>query len=273
MMGRQQCLSFILLASFAFPLAAQSVTAARVQVERPDLRRFFAGSRAEGTFVLYAVKADSCIRYNPGRAKARFLPASTYKIFNTMAALESGSIPSDSTVLKWDGIERPVQGWNQDQDMRTAFRNSTVWFYQELARRTGEDRLRAMMKREHYGNAEVSGGVDMFWLNGGLRISADEQVDFLVKLNARSLGFPLWTQDLTFRIMRLEETPRYTLRGKTGWTEQDGHQIGWLVGFVELNHETFVYALNLESPDPDFPMQTARMKILRGVLKEVGILE
>ena len=268
---RRYSLFLFLLSISSISLLAQSVTTARVQRERPDLRRFFSAFNAEGTFVLYAINADSCIRYTPDRAKVRFLPASTYKIFNTMAALDAGSIPDDSTVLKWDRVKRSVSAWNQDQDMRTAFRNSTVWFYQELARRTGEKRLRDMMKREQYGNANDSGGVDMFWLTGGLRISANEQIDCLTKLHHRTLGFSGRAQDIVCSMMLLEKKDHHTLRGKTGWTEQDGNQIGWFVGFVERKDETYVYALNLGSPDPDFPMREARVEILKGVLKELGV--
>ncbi len=264
---------FSILVFAASFCAAQSVHSARVQTERPDLRKFFSEYDAKGTFVLYALNTDSCIRYNPERARTRFIPASTFKIFNTMAALEAGSIPDDSTILKWDGIQRFIPAWNRDQDMRSAFRNSTVWFYQELARRTGEERLKKMMEREQYGNSDVSGGVDRFWLNGGLRISADEQIDFLTKLYRRTLHFPKRTQDVVFRIMILEENPNYTLRGKTGWSEQDGNQIGWFVGFVTRKSETFVYALNLESSNPDFPMSEARKTILRGILEELRVAE
>ena len=73
--------------------------------------------------------------------------------------------------------------------------------------------------------------------------------------------------------MFLEERSGSTLRGKTGWTEQDGNQIGWFVGFVERKDEVYVYALNLESPDPDFPMRNAREGILRGILGELHLFE
>lgn len=273
MTERRLHISFLIVSAVTFTLSAQSVTTARIQLERPELRRFFSTFKAEGTFVLYVLHTDSCIRYNPGRAKTRFLPASTYKIFNTMAALEAGSIPNDSTVLKWDGVMRSVPGWNQDQNMRTAFRNSTVWFYQELARRTGEKRLQEMMRRENYGNADVSGGVDAFWLNGGLRISANEQIDFLTKLHRRVLNFPKEAQNIVHNIMLLEQNPGYTLRGKTGWTEDGEKQLGWIVGFVERADEAYVFALNLESPDPDFPMVKARIEILKGVLRNLGVIE
>jgi beta-lactamase class D len=73
--------------------------------------------------------------------------------------------------------------------------------------------------------------------------------------------------------MLLEKRPDYALRGKTGWTDQNEIQIGWFVGFVERNDETYAYALNLESLDSHFPMREARLEILKGVLKELGVFE
>lgn len=239
--------------------------------ERFDLERFFSEEKAEGTFLLHALNSDTWVRYNQERAKIPYLPASTFKIFNTMAALEAGAIANNSTILKWDGRKRVVETWNHDQNMAEAFRNSTVWFYQELARRIGGKRMRAMLEREHYGNADPSGGTDAFWLIGGLRISAEEQVDFLTRLWRRELGFPKSAQETALRIMIMEKDPAYVLRGKTGWTEWNGNQLGWYVGYVERGGEVYVYALNLESSDPDFPMRQARERILRGILNKLSL--
>ncbi len=264
---------FIMLACLTASLTGQDTKHARVQVERPDLRASFSRFKAEGAFVLYAIGADSCVRFNPARAESGFIPASTFKIFNTMAALEAGAIQDDSTILQWDGVKRWVDAWNQDQNMASAFKNSTVWFYQELARRIGSKRMQEMVMREGYGNADLSGGIDAFWLNGGLRISANEQIDFLVKLFRRTLGFPQRAQDIVYRLMVLEEQPAYTLRGKTGWGEQEGKQIGWIVGFITRSGDSYAYALRVESPDSDFPMQKARMAILKDVLRELKLID
>jgi beta-lactamase class D len=239
--------------------------------ERPELREHFDRFNATGTFVLLDAAHAAMTVYNPTRAAQRLLPASTFKIFNSLVALEAGIVGLDDTI-KWDGVERGVTLWNQDQRMRDAFQRSTVWFYQELARRVGERRMQSFLEREQYGNANLGGGIDQFWLTGDLRISAHEQIDFLERLHERELGFSSQVIDQVEELLGLERCPTYILRGKTGWTRQDGNQLGWLVGWVERNGELYYYAMNLESPDPRFPMIQARQKIVRGILREVGVL-
>jgi beta-lactamase class D len=249
-----------------------------VVVERPDLGRFFAGYDARGSFVLLEPAAPGGarrVRYEARRAATRLLPASTFKIFSTMAALEAGAVAGLDEVVPWDGVVRPVSAWNGDQRMREAFQRSTVWYYQELARRVGEMRMRALLEREGYGNRDTSGGVDQFWLTGGLRISADEQVDFLRRLRERRLGFPPEAMDAVIELMEVERTPSHALHWKTGWAGSglpDGMQIGWLVGWVERDAGPSYFAMNLVTADPSFPMIEARTRITRGILRELGAL-
>ena len=234
--------------------------------------KVFAAYGVEGTFVVLNTGSHTCTSFNPTRAATRFLPASTFKIFNTMVALDEGSIPDAETVLKWDGVDRGSSAWNRDQNMRTAFRASTVWFYQELARRTGEERMRKWLERERYGNADPSGGIDRFWLDGGLRISANEQIDFLYRLYRGELDFSARAQNIANDILTWERSDEYVLKGKTGWTEYDGRQLGWLVGYVERSGNIWIYAMNFESRDPAFPMVRAREAILRQLLDRLHVL-
>ena len=60
-------------------------------------------------------------------------------------------------------------------------RHSTVWVYQQFAREIGEVREKEHLTRIQYGNADLSGGVDRFWLDGALRISAMEMGGFPAK--------------------------------------------------------------------------------------------
>ena len=122
------------------------------------------------------------------------------------------------------------------------------------------------------GNASTEGGIDQFWLQGGLRISAEEQVGFLQRLYARELGFSRRAQDIANALLSWEKTDTYGLYGKTGWTEFEGKQLGWLVGYVEKGTDIFFYALNLDSADRDIPMREARESILRQALTRLGIL-
>jgi beta-lactamase class D len=239
--------------------------------ERPDLGRFFEEHGAQGTFVLLADADGRRVVYNPDRAEAGFLPASTFKILNSLVSLETGVIGLDETI-RWDGVDRGVASWNQDQRMREAFQRSTVWFYQDLARRVGEDRMRAALVRERYGNQDAGGGIDEFWLTGDLRISALEQVEFLRRLRHRELGFSESVVDQVEELLVLERCPDYTLRGKTGWVHRESVHLGWLVGWVESGDDVHYYALNLESDAEGFPMMAARPAIVHGALRELGIL-
>lgn len=261
-----------LLIASAGALGAQTGATAE---RRPELGRHFERYAVEGTFVLYNQARDRWIRHNPDRAERRFIPASTFKVFNSLVALETGVIENAGAVIPWDGVDRGNRAWNRDQTLRTAFERSAVWAYQELARRIGEARMRAFVEREHYGNEDIAGGIDRFWLTGALRISPDEQVDFLRRLRAGALDFSPRSMAIVRDIMILEETTDYTLRGKTGWAppqREGGPEIGWLVGWVERGDHPYFFALNLETSDPDFPMREARRTITYGILRELGVL-
>lgn len=241
----------------------------------PDLGRFFDGFKAKGTFVLYDLEQNHWIRYNAERAHQRFLPASTFKIFNSLVALETGVIADENEIMRWDGVVRWNAAWNRDQTLRTAFQRSAVWVYQELARRIGERRMQEYLTREQYGNEDMSGGLDGFWLTGNIRISPDEQVQFLRKLFRGEVGFSARSVRIVKDIMLLEQSVEYTLRGKTGWAQPPGDSvsnIGWLVGWVEQKDNVYFFAMNLESSDADFPMVKARLEILYGILRKLGVL-
>ncbi|MBN1302897.1 MAG: class D beta-lactamase [Anaerolineales bacterium] len=239
---------------------------------RPDLGKHFAVRRLDGCFVLYDLKADHWIRYNPELCSKAYLPASTYKIPNALIALDSGVVASADTVLAWDGTKYGIPEWEQDQTMRTALRYSTVWYFQEMARRVGAERMQAYVEKIEYGNQEVSGNIDSFWLDGGLRISPDEQVLFLERLYLDQLPFSVEHMELVKEMLILEETDEYTLHAKTGWVLRARTQVGWWVGWVETKDNGYLFATSFESPEPIGVNGPAREEITRAILVELGIL-
>lgn len=241
--------------------------------ERPEYESYFKKYGVGGSFLLYDLKQNAYIAYDTSRCKERFAPASTFKIFNSLVALETGVAPDEHLVLTWDGVDKGRPSWNQDQDMATAIKNSTVWYYQEIARRIGGKRMREWIRRERYGNMDMSGGIDKFWLKGGMGISQQEQVDFLKRLYQGTLHFSRRSMDIVKRIIILKDTATYTLRGKTGWAQRDGKNIGWLVGYLEQKGNVYFYAINIEAPDPAPESFTpARREITEAILKSLGLL-
>lgn len=241
--------------------------------QRPEWGKLFVSQGVKGSFLLYDLKQDKFFAYDSARCMQRFPPASTFKIFNSLVALETEVIPDEHMVLKWDGVDKGRTSWNQDQDTETAIKNSTVWYYQELARRIGRPRMREYIESEHYGNMDISGDIDKFWLNGTLQISQAEQITFLRKLYAGLLHFSKHNMDIVKRIIILKDTAGYVLRGKTGWADLPRKNIGWLVGYLEQNQSVYFFATNIESPDPaPENFMTARREITDAILKSLGLL-
>ena len=210
-----------------------------------DIGRHFRDHGLEGTFAMLAVHDQTLLLHNEARANMPFSPASTFKIANSLIALETGVIADENQILKWDGEQRPVPEWNKDHSMRSAIAVSAVWFYQELARRIGETRMREWIDRIGYGNRDISGGIDQFWLGKGLRITAREQIEFLRRLYANELPFAARTCRIVKEILVLERTSECVLRGKTGMLGKSGPELGWLVGWVERGERAWIFASNM----------------------------
>jgi beta-lactamase class D len=243
-------------------------------IENNNWDQYFEKEKVQGCFLLYDPQKNEYTSYNRRRVNTGFLPASTYKIFNSLVALETGAVRDETEVLKWDGIKRMVPAWNQDQNMREAIKNSTVWFYQEMARRIGQARMQHYVDVAHYGNKNIGGGIDHFWLDGMLRITAKEQIDLLVKLHRNQLPFSARAISIVKDILINEKTDSYILRAKTGWAglgDKSAPQTGWWVGYVERGANAYFFAMNIDiNKDAD---PSARMTITRNILREMKIIE
>ena len=201
--------------------------------------------KIEGCFVLYDQKNDTSFIYDAGRANKEFLPASTFKIPNSLIALECGIIKDENEVIPWDSIKRFVPAWNLDQNMNSAFRFSVVWFYQELARRIGEVRMEKYVKEFSYGNMKVGPEIDRFWLDGDLRITPMGQVEFLKKFITEKLPVKKDFIRKVKDIMIVDRSDHYILRAKTGWAIK-GQAVGWYVGYLEIDGRTFIFVNNID---------------------------
>ena len=238
-----------------------------------DLAHHFRGVR--GTFVLLDAATAKWTRYNPERAAQQFTPCSTFKIPNSAIAIESGVAPdSDFTVAydpKRDHAERPE--WARDHNLRSAFQYSVVWYYQEMARRAGPDRMAKYVRQFHYGNEDTSGGVDHFWLGSTLRISADEQVDFLKRFYEQKLALSGRTTRIVKEIMVADRGQSSRLSAKTGACRVDANEVVlWYVGYVEKDGRVYYFALNMGDKDYD-PLFSQRVTKARTILTELGILD
>jgi len=253
---------------------------------RASLARPIAAAGYQGVFVVLDPASETMIVSDPELAERGFIPASTFKIPNSLIALEIGVADSPAFRLPWDGVERWASDWNRDHDLRSAFRVSAVWYYQELARQIGEQQMARWLTAADYGNADSSGDIDMFWLNGKLRISPREQVEFLRRVHEGQSPFRAEVvASFLNEVMMDEQRDGVTIRAKTGWgCSQDfadpatagfeGH-VGWYVGSVEQADGSRVYfATLLLTPEPaPETFYTDRRELTGVLLRELGHLE
>lgn len=260
----------------SFLLLVLSLAACNTNNVRQDksLKKYFDENNVEGCFALMDNATGKFTVYNLHRYRdSSYLPASTFKIVNSLIGLQTGKISSDSMVIKWDGIKRRVEEWNRDLNMYDAFRVSAVNYYQEVARRIGRDTMQLWLDSLHYGTGKIKTSVDSFWLDNSLKITPDEQLGLVKRLYFDQLPFFKSYQEVVKRAMLFENNANYKMGYKTGWGfRENGNALGWVVGWVEENNHPYFFVLNIESPDKNFDMSTVRMKMLMDILKHLGFL-
>lgn len=263
-MNRRSIILFALSIALAF-----RTLAAPTQQERADWSSFFATAEAHGTIVVVDNrngKDAAAFVYDAERAGRRYSPASTFKIPHSLFALDAGILRDEFQVIRWDGVQRSIEAWNGDQNLRSAMRNSTVWVYEGFARQLGDAREAAYMRNIAYGNA-VAAGEKPFWVEGDLAISANEQISFLRHLYGNELPFPVEHQRLVKDVMVNEAGRDWILRAKTGWSGK----VGWWVGWVEWPTGPVFFALNIDTPNRLDDL-SKRQEITRNILRSISAL-
>lgn len=230
-----------------------------------------------GGLEIYDAQSKLSFRVNTPRLSERLPPCSTYLIAHTAIALGTGVLKDSDSRIAFDAAKHPgaetwPASWRRDQTFDTALKDSVQWYAQELATRMGNARLLQNLKRIKYGNADISGGLDKFWMSSSLRITSFEQLDFLRAFRDGKLGFnPRITKALQ-EAMVVERTVDYTIYGKYGSCPMpDGSYLSWLVGYVERAGKVWYYALNLDGKSlADF--SGVRLAIVKGSMQELGFL-
>jgi beta-lactamase class D len=205
-----------------------------------ELKNIFEKYNLDGTLVISSLNNKIHYSYNDTRAHKRFSPASTFKIPHTLIVLNENIVNSQDDIIKWDKVKRAYDVWNQDQTLKSAFLVSCVWCYQKFSTHLSKEKYLEYLKRFNYGNVTIGPNISKFWLDGSLRISAYEQIDFLKKLHNNNLLADEKSMLMVKNILVEEENEEYSLRAKSGW---DG-EIGWYVGYITTKTENYFFAMN-----------------------------
>ena len=260
----------LILGIFFYGVAAQEH-----KIVKGEFQKILDEKEVIGTILIFDLSADRYYSNDFSWAEKGKLPASTFKIPNSIVALELGLVQDDSTIFRWDGVERSVKNWNQDLIFREAFHYSCVPCYQDVARNVGKERMRTMLDKIEYPGMQFSSEtIDNFWLMGTSRISPMQQITFIRRYQAKKIPVSSQTYDILDTMMIVESTAEYTLRAKSGWSVDNGHNNGWYVGYVEKEDDVYFFATNIEPMNQE---QTdgfvqARIAVTREALSQLDIL-
>ncbi len=268
--------TLLLLLAVGPALAQNTVT-----LDAPaDLARHIAPFDA-GTLVVLDPAAHRTVRVDAERAGERLTPASTFKIPPTLCALDAGALSGPDDGMAWDPEEHPSQpwwpeAWRRDHTLASAVEHSVVWFFRETAERLGPLPEQACLDALGYGNRTIGADPTLFWLDGSLRVSAEEQVAFLQHLWDGSLPPSEEAQATTRALVPvLRVGDGWRLLGKTGTatddpSDPDATALYWLVGVFEREGESPVfYALNFEG---ESGLGAERVRVAEAALRDLGYL-
>lgn len=237
-----------------------------------DLSSVFNKYNVHGCFLIENLCDENRIIVNSSRIDSAFLPASTFKIPHALIALETGIADGGEFTIEWDGVERSVKSWNRTHNFTSAIQNSAVWYFEEIARRIGKETLKDWLVEIDYGNKKVS-GTDPFWLRGNLRITPNQQLEFMKKFYNESLPFKEASYKIVKNAILLEENDSSSFYGKTGWVTYNNREIGWVVGYVEDVNGTYIYVTNVVGVKDNSGFANSRMAVTKELLGELNIYQ
>ncbi|WP_268846955.1 class D beta-lactamase [Flavobacterium aestivum] len=220
------------------------------EVIKPEFGKILDSLKVKGAVLIYDIKNKTYYSNDFSWTKKGIIPASTFKIPNSIIALETGVVKNDSVIFKWNGEKRNFKKWEKDLTFKEAFRVSCVPCYQEVARKIGVNRMKTYLKKLNYPRMVFDTlTIDNFWLQGKSKISQMQQIDFLERLYYSQLPISKRTENILKDIMIIEKTESYTLSGKPGWGMRNEINNGWLVGYLETNNTVYFFATNVEKKE------------------------
>ncbi|MDO6675887.1 class D beta-lactamase [Tenacibaculum sp. 1_MG-2023] len=211
-------------------------------------------TKLEGAILVYDLSKDIYYSNDFDWCEKGNLPASTFKIPNSIIALETGVVKNDSVIFKWNGESRYLKVWEQDLTLKEAFHHSCVPCYQEVARKIGVDRMKSNLAKLDFGSMDVNETtLDNFWLEGKSKINQFKQIEFLKRLHNSELLISERTDSIMKNMIIMSKNNQYVLRGKTGWSVKGEVDNGWFVGYVLVKNKAYFFATNVV-PKKSFDM-------------------
>jgi beta-lactamase class D len=257
---------FLLLASLILFLASCTLNKAKIN---NDLKKYFDSAQVEGSFSFLNNQMGDITVYNMQLDTQRFSPATSFKTLITLIGVQTGKITNENNIqIKTDSNQ------NKAVTLKEIFNASSPEYLQSLARQIGKDTIKLWVDSLGYGNKNMEGAVDSFWLDNHLKISPDEQLGLVNKLYFDQLPFPKYAQQMTRNAMLQEDNTLYRLSYATGiGYDEKSNQIGWVTGWIEENHHVYFFVTFLRSADKNKDMKQTGINISKEILTSMGFFK
>lgn len=218
---------------------------------------FQAQAGEKGVVAECAVVMDAAtqkILSRKGVCDKRFTPASTFKVPLAVIGYDKNILQSE---------HEPVWQWKPEMvaperdriavDPARWLEQSVVWYSREITKQLGQKQFSEAVAELDYGNKDVLGsagkqdGLTGSWIDSSLKISADEQVQFLNKLVHETLPVSKEAQQKTKAAMPVFTSEKgWKVTGKTGATQlhetKGKERLGWFVGWAEKDGRKLIFA-------------------------------
>jgi len=239
------------------------------KIQKTEFQTILDAANLSGSILVYDLNLETYYSNDFKWAERQFIPASTFKIPNSLIALELGIVENEETIMPWDGQERSITSWNQDLTFKQAFHYSCVPCYQDIARQVGAERMASMLQKFDFGRTYVSEeNIDLFWLEGITRISQMQQIDFLRRFEASDLGISDRTDMIAKDMMVIQQGPEFEMIGKTGLSLSG---VGWFVGYIKKETNVYFFSTNVQmGGNTDFNL---RQEVTFKALEQLKIYE
>jgi beta-lactamase class D len=234
-----------------------------------------------GTCVIIADTASGheLYRYNAPACRVPLPPCLTFAIPEALAGLDLGVI-TPQTELKWDGARQPTHEWEADADIAKAWRQQTLWWWQNLSGQIGHDRMEQALTRYGYGNRNVDGAPTTFWMGpqsgGALTLTTEDQLAFVRRFYTGALPVKpdtaTFVQGLTVDETRTDAAGPSVVSGQAASCASvaDGSRgVAWWVGRLKTPTRDVVFAASLESANAPPGLEIERD--LKAIFADVGL--
>ncbi len=247
-----------------------------------SLKQYFDSAGVRGDFGLFDNGQGHFTLYNLARFRdSEYIPGATFDIVQSLVAIQTGVardehtpvLGSDSMIVDRVHPRMAAPRMTLSQAFRAGGDSDNLGF-RDLARLLGHDTLKKWIDSLRYGNKDMGGSADSFWLTGSLKINSDEQLGLIKKLYFGQLPFYRRSQEAVRSMMLTESNSNYKLVYKTGGARPSGGPaVGWVVGWVEENKHPYFFVLNLESDRADADLAGIGLELVKKLLRPMGFFE